>query len=87
MHTYIGNKKNYQWIWIAVDRLGKRFISFVTGKRDAKTGKELWDKLKNKSSDMVATDYWKAYEIFVDKDIHKQSKAETYTVEGYTNPY
>ena len=34
---------------------------------------------------MVATDYWKAYEIFVDKDIHKQSKAETYTVEGYNS--
>jgi len=23
MHTYIGNKKKYCWIWIAVDRVGK----------------------------------------------------------------
>ena len=28
------------------------------------------------------TDYWKSYEAFVPHDIHIQSKAETYTVEG-----
>ena len=52
--------KNYCWIWIAVDRLGKRFIH-------------------------VATDYWKAYEAFIPQDRHIQSKAETFTVEGYNN--
>ena len=39
MHTYISNKKNYCWIWIAVDRLGHKFIDCVTGKRDTETGK------------------------------------------------
>lgn len=34
---------------------------------------------------MIATDYWKPYETFVPKDIHVQSKAETYTVEGYNS--
>ena len=34
---------------------------------------------------MVATDHWKAYESFVPKDIHVQSKAETFTVEGYNS--
>ena len=34
---------------------------------------------------MVATDYWKAYEGFVPKEIHYQSKAETFTVEGYNS--
>ena len=34
---------------------------------------------------MVATDYWKPYENFVPKEIHVQSKAETYTVEGYNS--
>jgi len=29
IHTYV----NYRWIWIAVDRYGKRFISFVCGDR------------------------------------------------------
>ena len=32
IHRYIG-QKNYCWIWIAVDRLGKRFLHAVTGTR------------------------------------------------------
>lgn len=34
---------------------------------------------------MVATDHWKAYEGFVPPEIHIQSKAETFTVEGYNS--
>ncbi len=33
---YVG-KKNYCWVWTAVDRLGKRFISFVCGAGSTKT--------------------------------------------------
>ena len=45
MHTYAG-KKNYRRLWIAVNRLGKRFISFVCGGHSAQTGLKLWDRLK-----------------------------------------
>jgi len=31
------------------------------------------------------TDYWKAYENFIPKEKHIQSKAETFTVEGYNS--
>jgi insertion element IS1 protein InsB len=31
------------------------------------------------------TDYWKAYAEFLDKEKHIQSKAETFTVEGYNS--
>ena len=31
------------------------------------------------------TDYWKAYRNFISKDKHIQSKAETFTVEGYNS--
>ena len=31
------------------------------------------------------TDFWKPYEHFVPNDKHIQSKAETYTVEGYNS--
>jgi len=33
----------------------------------------------------VMTDYWEPYEQFVPSEKHRQSKAETYTVEGYTS--
>jgi insertion element IS1 protein InsB len=31
------------------------------------------------------TDYWKPYTNFIPKDKHIQSKAQTYTVEGYNS--
>ena len=31
------------------------------------------------------TDYWKAYEDFIPKGQHIQSKKETFTVEGYNS--
>ncbi|WP_085984851.1 IS1 family transposase [Methanosarcina acetivorans] len=82
MHTYIGNKK-YCWIWIAVDRVGKKFINCSFGSRGTKTGQLLWEKLKKKEIGEVMTDPWRAYAEFIPETIHTQSKAETYTVEGY----
>ena len=49
MHTYVGNKKKYCWIWIAVDRVGKKFINCSFGSRGTETGKLLWEKLTKKT--------------------------------------
>ena len=35
--------------------------------------------------EIITSDYWKAYEVIVPKVKHIQSKAETYTVEGYNS--
>ena len=34
---------------------------------------------------IITSDYWKAYESIVPKYKHIQSKAETFTVEGYNS--
>ncbi|WP_094227757.1 IS1 family transposase [Methanolobus psychrotolerans] len=84
MHTYISNKK-YCWIWIAVDRVGKKFIDCSFGSRGTETGIQLWRKLETKAVGQIMTDYWKAYAAFLPRKIHTRSKAETYTVEGYNS--
>ena len=73
-------KKSYCWIWIAVDRLRKRFLSFVCGDRSTQTGRKLWDKLKDLSLGVFATDHWQSYENFIPPEQHIQSKVETFTV-------
>ena len=78
-------QKNYCWIWIAVDRNGKRFLHCEVGSRDTITGRKLWKAIKDKSIKDVMSDYWSPYEKFVPKEMHTQSKAETYTVEGYNS--
>ena len=41
--------------------------------------------IKDSASGIIASDYWKAYETFVPKERHIQSKKETFTVEGYNS--
>ncbi|MBE7635061.1 IS1 family transposase [Tenacibaculum finnmarkense genomovar ulcerans] len=84
MHSYIGHKK-YCWIWIAVDRYGKRLLHFVTGDRSTKTAKKFWEGIKDNQMKTIASDYWKPYRAIIIKDKHVQSKAETFTVEGYNS--
>ena len=60
-------------------------IDFVIGSRGKNTGKKLWNKIKNIPCEKYASDYWKAYEDFIPKNKHIQSKAETFTVEGMNN--
>ena len=84
MHTYVG-QKNYYWIWIAVDRYGKRFISFVCGDRSTQTGLRLWNKIKDFSINCFTSDYRKSYEEFIPAEKHLQSKAGTYTIESYNS--
>lgn len=45
----------------------------------------LWDEIKDKEIGQVMTDHWKVYEKFVPKSKHVQTKAETFTVEGYNS--
>jgi len=65
--------------------LGKRFLSFVCGDRSTQTGRKLWDKLKDLSVGVFATDHWQSYEVFIPPEQHRQTKAETFTVEGYNS--
>ena len=79
------SQKKACWIWIAVDRHRKRFINCVVGTRGTKTGMLLWNNIKGLVKKSVMTDYWQVYEQIIPTEQHVQSKAETYTVEGYNS--
>ena len=49
------------------------------------TGLKLWDKIKDISINTFATDYLRSYQEFIPAEKHIQSKAETFTVEGYNS--
>ncbi|QCR14873.1 IS1 family transposase [Methanosarcina mazei] len=85
MHTYIGNKKNIAGYGLLLIEFGKKFINCSFGSRGTETGQLIWEKLKTKKIEEVMTDHWKPYAEFIPETIHTQSKAETYTVEGYNS--
>lgn len=76
-------QKNSCWIWIAVNRIQKRFLDCVLGSRSGYTGMSLWSNIKDLAVGKVMTDHWQPYTRFVPGWQHIQSKAETFTVEGY----
>ncbi len=84
-NAYLCSKKNAKQIWISVDRIRKKFIDFIIGRRDTKTGLKLWERTNNKSIETVYTDYYSPYEQIIPAEKHIQTKAETYTVEGYNS--
>ena len=45
----------------------------------------MWEKIEDLAKGIVFADYWRAYNEFVPKELLMQSKAETYTVEGYNS--
>jgi len=45
----------------------------------------LWNKIKELNVAYYCSDYWKCYEDFIPKEKHLQTKAETFTVEGYNS--
>jgi len=49
MPSYVG-QKNHRWSWMAVDRLGKRFLHAGTGTRGVVTGQRLWSTLRASSN-------------------------------------
>jgi insertion element IS1 protein InsB len=58
-------------------------MDFVVGNRGTKTGLILWNRIKNQSVGVVATDYWASYNEMIPAEQLVQTKAETYTVESY----
>ena len=55
----------------------------MCGDRSTKTFTKLWNKIKDLEINGFCSDYWKSYAELIPDEKHMESKAETFTVEGY----
>ncbi len=62
-------QKNKYWIIKALDRGSKRTIAWVTGRRDASTFRQLYDKVKHLKNCTFFTDNWHVFSKILPKDI------------------
>jgi insertion element IS1 protein InsB len=85
--TFVDNKKNKTWVWLARCRETSQFVGLAVGDRSGKTGEILWasipENIRVKSH--FYSDYWEAYTTFIPKEQHTQSKAETMFIERSNN--
>jgi insertion element IS1 protein InsB len=87
MWSFVGSKENKCWIWLALDRVRKRIVGFVTGTRGKKTGRKLWDKIQNIPVCNYVSDDWEAYQDFIPKDKHLIGKQYTNSIEGFNSNF
>lgn len=85
--SFVGKKKKKCWIWLALDKVKKKFLGFTTGSRGKTTGRQLWEKIKGFNVKQYATDDWEAYQDFLPKDKHMIGKEYTCDIEGFNSNF
>ena len=78
MFSFVGNKDNKQWIWMAMDVKSRQIIAFHVGDRSRQSAKALW-KLIPESYRRHATFYtdgWQAYEGVIPENQHRVVKKQ-----------
>lgn len=83
MWSFAGNKKQKQWLWLALDRNTKEIVGFYLGDRSEEGAKGLWQSLPKvyRQCAVCYTDFWSAYAQVFPSKRHKAVGKKT----GLTN--
>ena len=81
MWSFVKEKKNKQWIWIALCAQTKQVIWFHVGGRGRKDAQLFWDGIPQIVKDQCVfhTDDWEAYKGVIPESIHLSAKQKKYT--------
>ena len=81
MWSFVGNKKNQRWLWLAIDHHSRSILAFTFGKRKDDVFKELKGLLEPFGITMFYTDDWGSYERNINPENHTISKKNTQRIE------
>lgn len=88
MWSFVHDKKNKQWLWLAVLRRTGQTIAYHLGKRDYVAFKQLYSKVPKEFKQCQSrSDFWEAYDN-LPKYLHKKcgkEEGETSQVEATNN--
>lgn len=83
--TYVGQKANAVWLWIALDRGSRQVVAWVLGGRSEQTAWRLWDALPLIDAQRVGwahcTGLWRSYDNVVPRKRRATALGETKHVE------
>lgn len=79
MWSFVGNKGNKQWIWLAIDVNTREIVGVHVGARDAAGARGLWQSLPGvyRQCAVSYTDFWQAYEVVLPSKRHRAVGKET----------
>jgi insertion element IS1 protein InsB len=90
--SFVGNKRQQQWIWLALDRASREIVGVAVGTRDAATARALWASLPAVSRQCAVcyTDRWEAYPAVLPPTRHQavsKESGETSHIERLNNTF
>lgn len=73
MWLFVLNKKNKQWVWLALDTSTQEIVGVCVGERNRQGAKGLWQSLPSvyRQCAVCYTDFWSAYEQVFPKSRHQ----------------
>ena len=71
--SFVDNKGNKQWVWIAIDAETREVIGLYIGDRSRKSAQALWDSLPPvyRQCAVCYTDFWDSYENVIPSQRHR----------------
>lgn len=83
MWSFVQNKGNKQWIWLAIDVESRGIVGVFVGSRDRSGAEGLWNSLPQvyRERALSYTDFWSAYELVFPEERHEAVGKES----GKTN--
>ncbi len=71
--SFLGNKANKKWIWIAMDVRSRQIVAFHVGDRSRRSAKALWKliPLNYRNNATFYTDGWQAYKRVIPDKQHQ----------------
>ena len=79
MWSFVDNKGNKQWVWLAIDEKTREIVGVYIGKRDRDAARQLWSSLPSvyRQCAVVYTGFWEAYEKVLPTKRHRAVGKET----------
>jgi len=79
--SFVGNKHNKQWVWIAMAVKSRQIVAFHVGDRSRRSARALWKSIPQhyRKHAVFYTDGWCAYEGVIPEDQHRVVKKQKRT--------
>lgn len=79
MWSFVDNKGNKQWVWLALDADTREIVGVYIGARDEAAARQLWESLPAvyRQCPVAYTDFWAAYTAVLPSKRHRAVGKET----------
>lgn len=81
LKTYVGKRKNEQWVIYAIDKKTKQPVDFRVGRRNKRNVKNLVDTLLLSEAKKIYTDRLPMYRSLISKEVHRAVPHNTNYIE------